>query len=176
LTVFGDELGVVEIDFFSIINDAAKHGFTRKEIDKAYRAASSNVFNQPALGRPKGSHDKVKKIDHHLDQLRLSLISSPDKHNFTAANEVLSSVPTRERPSSRHLVKKLREDKKGIRALHRLQSLRQLSVLARELRQHAPGSPTVSEFLRLWDDDIVRVLTPYFSKAELLRALEPPDE
>jgi hypothetical protein len=173
LTVFGDELGVVEIDFFSVITDAAKRGFTRKQIDKAYRAALSNVFNRPAVGRPKGGLEKDKKIAHHLNQLRLLLISDPNKRHFTAANEVLSGVPARERPSSRHLVKKLREDKKGIRALHRLRSLRKLSVVAGELRPNTAGSTALSDFFRLWDDDLIRVLAPYFSKAELLRALEP---
>ena len=164
LTVFGDELGVVEIDFFSIITDAAKQGFTRKEIDQAYRAASSTAFNRPSPGRPKGSRVKDKKIEDLVRQLRLILITNPDKKYFTAVAEVLTRVPARERPSSRHLVKTLREDEKGMRALDRLKFLRGLSVKVDELRPYAAGSPALSDFLRLWDDDLVRVLAPLFSK------------
>jgi hypothetical protein len=105
MTKFGDELGIVEIDFFGVISAAAKHGFTREEIDKAYKAALASAVDLPGRGRPKGSLEKGKNIEHYLTQMFHRLRFNPDTPLFPVAKEILGNAPAKWRPTPQHLTR-----------------------------------------------------------------------
>ena len=128
-------------------------------------AASDRRFDSPT--GPKGRRYCHRHADKQLKAPE-KLETHPPVSDFARHPYMLMNLGQRDEPSSsRHLVKTLREDEKGMRALDRLKFLRGLSVKVDELRPYAAGSPALSDFLRLWDDDLVRVLAPRFSKPSL---------
>jgi hypothetical protein len=144
LSTLGGELGAVEYDFFDVIAKAKQQEFTRKDIDRAYRAASSAVFNPSGARRPKGSRQKEKNIEHHLERMREFLLAEPYKRRpFTAAKEVLATSAQKgtSLPTPRHLVRELKKEVKSNRQVNRDVSLKLLPVLASltERLRHRPG-------------------------------------
>jgi hypothetical protein len=138
LTKFGDELGTVEIDFFAVISHAAESGISRKEIDAAYRAASSQAFNKRRRGE-RGA-DKIKNVDLRFAEMLEVLVADPSKRIFTAAKEVLGNVPERGRPTPEHLARVF--NAKAKKSTRNLEILRTKLLIFRVVKQ-------IEEFLNL---------------------------
>jgi hypothetical protein len=134
------ELGIVEIDFFTVISNAAKHGFTREEIDRAYQAALASALDLPGRGRPKRSTGKKYDPEYYLRKMADLLISDPKKRVHTAAKEALSedASPAQYKPSSRHLARAFRQDKRVMSFLEVARCVKQLLpyLIERAERDH----------------------------------------
>jgi hypothetical protein len=142
LSVLSDELAGVEYDFFEIVCSAAKRGFTRKDIDRAYRAASAQALCDRPRGRPDRSFGKMKNTENHLNNMRDTLILDPDKAPFTVAREVLSDIPINGKPTPQHLARVFKKNKKL--SLY-LQILSLLKKLARYEEQRGKSSAALSQ-------------------------------
>jgi hypothetical protein len=152
LSTLGGELGGVEYDFFAVISRAAKRGHTPEEIDRAYEAALTQAFNKPGKGRPLGSREKGKNIEHHLMNMRQILISDPGMRVLTAAKEALKDVPARERPRPEYLARTFRGDENGTLIVDFLRALKKLSNFVPHTGPTADFERLLIELTRILDD------------------------